>query len=116
MCQWQPLFIGQQLDGWSCTGHSVTVGSPTEIAEYERSQTINVYPNPTTDVVNVNLLPLIDDNPSVYLIDLLGKVVATSTNISKTNVQFDVGDLNKGSYLVKIVSNKETLSYPVIIQ
>lgn len=108
--------FAQTLEGWACTGYSVTVGSPTQIAEYQRSQTVNVYPNPTSDLIHVNLLPVVEDHPTVYLIDLLGKVIESRTNITSSNIQFNVSGLEKGSYLIKIVSNKETFSYPVIVQ
>lgn len=61
----------------------------------------NVYPNPSSDVVNITF-----DNgnevTSVVILDLQGRVVATGS--ASNNVTISVADLAKGSYLVQVAT------------
>jgi hypothetical protein len=99
-----------------CTGYTVTVGTSTEIEEAKMANELSIYPNPTNGIVNINLLPIINDNPKVYLVDVLGKTIDAVENNLETTVSFDLADYNKGTYFIKIETDKENFNYPVIYQ
>ena len=109
-------FIADLMSAWSCTGYSVTVGTITEIAEEKMKLEVHVYPNPSSGVININLLPIKSDNPKVYILDVLGKIVDTRTNIINDVLAVDATSYEKGIYFVKIESNKGTVVKKIIIE
>lgn len=71
--------------------------------EEQVEQTIDLYPNPandqiTVDVSNLNAIVI------VTIVDLSGKVVLSDENVTGS-VQFDVGILKSGAYIVLVESD-----------
>jgi hypothetical protein len=66
-----------------------------------KNTSIAVYPNPTTDVLNINTK---DRVKSVVVYDMSGKKVATKLE----GTSIDVRNLEKGAYTIAIETNKET--------
>jgi plastocyanin len=108
--------FAQLLSGWSCTGYSITVGTTTEIAEEKLKSKIRVYPNPTSEVINVNLYPILGENPKVYIIDVLGKTIASMEKLTSQRLTVDVASYKKGLYFVKIVSDKGAVIKKIIVE
>jgi len=67
-------------------------------------QDVELFPNPTSDILNVKLNSAID---VLTIVDLNGRVVNTYRN-PNTN-RFSVEDLSDGIYFVKIESNEKTI-------
>ena len=59
---------------------------------------VNVYPNPTTGLLNVANA----ENAVVNIYNMVGEVVATATNVST----MDISNLENGTYIVKVVSDE----------
>jgi hypothetical protein len=77
-----------------------STASVGEIQDFE----LSLYPNPATDIVNINTSISIDN---VRLYDLTGRIVMEA-NPKKESFDLDVTDLSKGVYLVKLsAGNKE---------
>lgn len=70
---------------------------------------VKVYPNPTSGVFYVNGKNI----SKVEIYDLAGRIVKTSSNISKG---IAVNELPKGIYIVKIQSGKNSISKKLIIK
>lgn len=68
-------------------------------------ETFSVYPNPTSNVLNIKSSQDVD---SVIVFNLLGQNVASFTNNEITNSSIDLSELSKGLYLVKITSGDKT--------
>ena len=65
---------------------------------------LSLYPNPATDIVNINTSVSVDQ---VRLYDLTGRKMMEA-NPNKENFDLDVTGLSKGVYLVKLnAGNKE---------
>lgn len=77
---------------------------------------IAIYPNPSTDLVAIQVSGLVTENLQVELLDIAGKQVS-STMISKgrTIAYFDVQTLYTGTYLIKISNSKSATVKRVII-
>ncbi len=73
--------------------------------------TINIYPNPTTGIVNISSTEnsIID---KIEIVDVLGKTVATKTGNTS---QVDISHLSNGMYVFKIYSG-ENVSIKKIIK
>jgi len=109
-------FIADLMSGWLCTGYSVTVGTITEIAEEKMKKEVHVYPNPTSGLINVNLLPIKNNHPKVYIMDVVGKTVAVKENITTDILSIDAASYNKGIYFVKIVSDNGSITKKVVVE
>lgn len=99
--------------------------SPTEITmlcdesqffvsvEEEKSfEEINLYPNPTSDQVNIQ----INGGEKIEIINALGEVVMRTEVAAGTTLTFSVSKWAKGIYLVNLISNEGTRSKKLIIQ
>lgn len=67
-------------------------------------KSINVYPNPTKGVLNIENA----ENSSIKVYNIIGDVVASVNNAS-TLTKIDISNLAEGSYIVKILSDKKSI-------
>jgi len=79
----------------------------TAISNIE-DKTINLYPNPTQNIVNVSTNNIIKN---INIIDIRGAVVLTSNK-----KQINVSSLPKGLYFVKVQTDKGTSNKKILIQ
>jgi hypothetical protein len=75
---------------------------------------IDVYPNPATDVVTTKFSLTEQSNVAIEIVDMLGKVVKTVANKSLTagtyEVPTNVAELASGIYLVKITTDNGSIT------
>lgn len=74
-----------------------TLDEATGIAEVT-ADNVNVYPNPTKDIVNVNAPAQINN---IELFNITGQQISTF-NVNNTTAQIDVAELANGIYFLKI--------------
>ena len=89
------------------TGTSVwsfTTASTLSVEEVQFND-FKVYPNPTSNILNIKSTKDIDN---VEVFDLLGKNVASFTGDAIDNDSIDLSQLSKGLYLVKISAENST--------
>jgi hypothetical protein len=72
----------------------------SDVATQEASRLI-VYPNPATDRIHVQLDP--SSTSDVRLTNLVGQLVRTQRLTSAGLVQFELGDLPSGTYVLEVV-------------
>ncbi len=78
-----------------------------------------VFPNPSTDIINVTLNLKSSQQVSLELLDLTGKAIRTKdlgTIQGETQQSLDVNGVAKGNYFLRIVSDKATEVKKVVIQ
>ncbi len=83
----------------------------TAITDRRLSEAVSVYPNPTSEFVNIDLD--FDNDVDVYFYDVNGKCVKQIMNT--TNTQFNIHELPKGTYFIKLFSNNKLFHSKVII-
>lgn len=119
-----PYLVGPNFYG-NVTGGSVTsitepttIYTPTLSTEQDLKPTnITVFPNPSSDLIAIQVNGLVTSDLVVDLIDLHGRLVAaTKINAGQTIAYFDVQTLYEGTYLVKISNNKFTDTQKIIIK
>jgi hypothetical protein len=77
-----------------------------------RNQDIRFYPNPASDLVNIeNLL----EGDQVFLISASGKIVKTSKVDGKSTYQMDINDLISGNYLLRIKGESRTQDFRLLV-
>ena len=80
-------------------------------------QNIKVFPNPTSDLIAVQLGGLVTDTLKVELYDASGKLLKTTTIYpGSTIAYFDVQTLYTGVYLIKITDDFKSITKKVIIK
>ena len=72
---------------------------------------LNIYPNPTVEVLNLNLSSNKHQNAIVKIIDITGKVILTKQIENDHNqVQIDINALPKGIYIIKYEDNDNSFT------
>ena len=82
------------------------------LALEEEISGLNIYPNPSNGIVNIDLSGNGDFNVQVN--DILGKVVSQQ-NINSSTI-LNLEDLNKGVYFITVSNDEATKTTKVIIE
>ena len=104
-----PTFYGTKT-GAKVTAITETVTTYTSTSElYENSAIeLKVFPNPTNDVLMVQLSNLIKENVTIKLVDLTGKVIDTKIIYQGSTIAyFDVSTVYSGQYIIQIGEGKQ---------
>lgn len=119
---------GTSISAWSGTETYITDGAPAIVVNSnpdkatpdmadksltEAGQNTKVYPNPATDVVNVEInLENASENTTLRLMDMSGRVVRlveTQTNAGVNTITMDLQDLSIGMYTLLVYDNNSLL-------
>jgi endonuclease I len=75
-----------------------------------------VYPNPTTDILNIKLYQVLQANSTLQILDVTGRIIKQQSVISNTvNINLDVKNLAAGRYFVKIVNDKQIINESFVV-
>lgn len=104
-----PTFYGVYANRKVTTiGEATTVYKPSTSSVTDENTTleVSVFPNPSSELVAIQVNDIVKDDISVELYDVRGKLLA-QTRISKgqTIAYFDIQTLYTGSYLLKLSGN-----------
>ncbi len=80
------------------------------IADYEKASTIQVYPNPASTYFTLN-----GNTSKVQLFSISGQLVK-SFNANQSAHQFDITDLNKGLYIVKVFNENNEVEVMKLVK
>jgi len=90
------------------------------IEENEDVTSVSIYPNPTSDNVNINFVSKEDQDVTINVISVDGKLVfAKQLNtkvgqVSRTTI--DVANLSSGIYMVQLMGAKSSLTQRIVVQ
>lgn len=104
-------------DGGNVIKTTLNESSAVGIAETLSSNTISVYPNPTSDILNISHLGKELQPSTVRIIDLVGKVVSEQIIQGNLNQEksINLGHLKKGIYIIEVTSKSENYSSKIAI-
>ena len=74
---------------------------------------MTVYPNPVTDVLNINITTSQDETTTGKLFDSNGRLIYSHTLVSGTNT-VNMGRFPGGIYLLQLISNKQVQHIKII--
>ncbi len=78
--------------------------------------TINVFPNPTSDLIAIQVGELVTDDLKIELIDITGKTISETKMAKGSSVAyFDVQTVYEGTYLVKISNNQNSSTTKIVV-
>lgn len=106
-----PYVVGPTFYGESANRKITTVPEPTTVFTdmvnvddtFFDQLKVSVFPNPTSDLVAIQIGKLVDEDLVVDLIDLSGRILdRTTIPKGSTIAYFDIQTIYEGSYLIKI--------------
>lgn len=93
--------------------------SAISVEENKMENNINVYPNPATDIVNIDINAISNNNVTIQVINTLGQVVLSNVDINLTAganaVQLNVSQLEAGIHIVSITSGNQVITKTISI-
>ncbi len=95
------------------TRSNIKSARTTGINQVLDSKSLNIYPNPSTDVVNIEMVAGM--NPVIEIMNTLGEVVYT-IKTSETKLTLDVSQWSRGVYVVNMTHNGNRLIKKLVIQ
>lgn len=83
------------------------------VADASSLASVNVYPNPSTGIVNIDLKAA---NNNIEVFDMTGRRVKAEASVNAGTHAMDLSGLGKGTFVVKISDGTNTISKKVIIK
>ncbi|MDD3125832.1 MAG: YCF48-related protein [Candidatus Kapabacteria bacterium] len=117
--------LGTQLEdnnfvAWVCGGSGLVMSCGAEMSAVEeqlpKNVALRVYPNPVTELVNIEMPNSLSGNVDVEVSDIAGKVVMNTQNVMITNgmIELNLQNLNTGFYTVKVAAGKNASTINLI--
>ncbi len=98
----------------------INLTSVTGIAELPLISTIQIFPNPASDLVTVEFDLADDKNINVEMKDVLGRLIKTGTSsflqAGHHQIHIPLGDVAKGIYFISVSSNAQVLTKKLVIE
>ncbi|PKL78430.1 MAG: hypothetical protein CVV25_11690 [Ignavibacteriae bacterium HGW-Ignavibacteriae-4] len=115
-----PTFYGEATNRkvTSVTEQTTVYSGPTSSVseEYFNNVNLSIFPNPSSDLLAIQVNELVDKNMKVELLDIAGKLIGTKViNSGSTISYFDTQTLYEGVYLVKLSTDKYSTTRKVMI-
>ncbi len=79
------------------------------LTEATLNHDVKIYPNPSVDVINIDLNALANQKVEISILDMAGKVVYTSNSSAGNLVKIDISSFGKGIYQVILKSEGQQL-------
>jgi hypothetical protein len=90
-----------------------TCGNTTSVEENKKNTTIIVYPNPTHDILNIDISEINNNQTTVEIYNMLGDKIY-SENFSSERGQINISSFTSGIYMLFINNNEKTYSKKII--
>lgn len=116
---WKVVFTGF---GGSANGNYIFSKekiSPASVGELNQNIRFVIYPNPSTDIINIITDSHLHQDVSVRLSDISGKILIQqniSINNTFSNYPINISQLSKGIYFLHILSNGQIYTQKIIKQ
>ncbi|MFI5141718.1 MAG: T9SS type A sorting domain-containing protein [Bacteroidia bacterium] len=86
------------------------------IKEINNETLVSVYPNPASTNLSIRLNKILDDNASVFITDVNGKVVVQKeVEASENNINMDISVLDNGFYFLQLKNNSMCVTKKISI-
>ena len=99
---------------------TVTVLNPTGIDDIDYSNSVSVYPNPSSGIVNISIESVKINTLSIKVYDITGKEVLNLVNesnlISNYKSTFDFSSLSKGLYAIRLIVNGKNVTKNISVE
>jgi hypothetical protein len=114
-----PTFYGTYANRkvTSIPGGTTTYTSTVGMEEEEfNAMNINVFPNPASDLIAIQIVDLVKEDLTIELLDIAGKLISSKNIYKGTTIAFfETETLYNGTYLIKISNQNSVITRKVII-
>ena len=115
-------FLGQNAEGGdgefimkTCLDKFfASINSLTGPAHFDNE--INIYPNPASTQINVDIDKAFQGESTVKLRNLAGQVIRKKNYLQNENISLNVGDLNPGTYIIEVLNESGYSTKKMIIK
>ncbi|OQX77351.1 MAG: hypothetical protein B6D61_07315, partial [Bacteroidetes bacterium 4484_249] len=101
--------------GYQICAFAVLPSQITSIKGIAHNNSVNIYPNPSKGVFNLNLQAFVKPC-SVSITDITGKTIYKTFALSESEIQIDLSNQPKGIYNLKLITNNNHFSEKIIVQ
>ena len=93
-----------------------TVNITTSVASLLENElsAITIYPNPSSDILNIDLSAANEEIQSIFLVDITGKLVQTIDVHENEVIKLNLSSFASGLYYIKISSATNTVVRQVV--
>jgi hypothetical protein len=86
------------------------------LRKYDISNKVSIYPNPTTDFINIATTDLTGEG-QIVLTDLTGRILVNKkATFGSTTHQISVDGLSKGLYIIYVNTNQGSANYKITVE
>ena len=79
------------------------------MTEATLNQDVKIYPNPTVDIINIDLNALANQKVEILILDMAGKLIYSSNSNSGNLIKIDISSFGRGIYQVILKSEGQQL-------
>jgi hypothetical protein len=76
------------------------------------NQNIHIFPNPTNDILNIEIEAIGDNSMTIKLLDITGRLlkqIQTNTNVGLNNISLSMKELAAGNYNLQVYENEKLI-------
>jgi hypothetical protein len=108
--------LQEEKEGWMIDNMIAGITMIHTVKSVEQTDYLNVYPNPTTDILHIEAEKMMDFHliERMELVNDKGQVMRQWNNLP-TKFWFDTKEFEEGFYLLKVKTNVRTETLPVVI-
>ncbi len=98
----------------------INIDTSTDIDDLNSISQFNVYPNPTTDVANIEFQLNQPQDVEIQIMDVVGKLVSSEMHSGlasgEQRLSIDVGTFPQGMYLIRMVAGNSELTRRLMVE
>ncbi len=108
---------GMNTPAFFCMDNFTTAAGTVSVPEINSDNSFySIYPNPATDIVNIDISKLIDKNVFLNITDITGKVIYSQKSTTSNLISIDLNAFSSGIYFVTITGDNTFINKKLIIK
>jgi hypothetical protein len=117
---YEPLSNGDYtvvvVDQNGCTGTSdVYMVVTVSVESTHANQILQVYPNPTSDELNIVIPQNLGTNPIIQVLDAVGRIIPVESSTLENRVILNLSQHARGTYLIQVISEEKNYTTRVVL-
>ena len=98
---------------WNFT---LSASSATSVKETDSQKKLRIYPNPSGGSFILDLTSLADQKIEMTLLNYLGQIIDSRTQLSPSKLNIDLPNTEKGIYFIEIKTDQKVFREKIIVQ